>query len=103
MTDNKYLTSCRLQRIKEEREQKIAILEEAKAAIEGEVGELRVNLREVEKSHMEARRELQELRREVAYRLSHGSVQVQEYKRLMEGNTWHDVRKDVCKIIWHYC
>lgn len=68
MTDNKHLTSCRLQRIKEEREQKISILEEAKAAVEVEVGELRVNLREVEKAHMEARRELQELRREVAYK-----------------------------------
>lgn len=53
------------QRSKEEKEQRIAVLEEAKAAVEGEVGELRANLREVEKSRMEARRELQELRRQV--------------------------------------
>ena len=55
-----------MQRTKEEKEQKIAVLEEAKAAVEGELGELRANLREVEKSRMEARRELQELRRQVA-------------------------------------
>lgn len=55
-----------LQRFKEEKEQKIVVLEEAKAAVDGEVGELRANLREVEKSRMDARREIQELRRQVA-------------------------------------
>lgn len=54
-----------LQRSKDEKEQKVAILEEAKGAIERELRELRANLREVEKSRMEARRELQELRRQV--------------------------------------
>lgn len=46
------------------------MLEEAKAAAQKEAGELRANLREVEKSRMEARRELQELRRQAS---AHGS------------------------------
>lgn len=53
-------------RAKEEKEQKIAILEEAKASSQQEVGELRANLCEVEKARMVAWRELQELRRQVS-------------------------------------
>lgn len=54
-----------LKRTNEEKEQKINILEEAKTAFQNETGELRTNLREVEKSRLDARRELQELRRQV--------------------------------------
>lgn len=55
-----------LKRGLEEKEQKITMLEEAKAAAQKEAGELRASLREVERSRMEARRELQELRRQVS-------------------------------------
>ena len=40
-------------------------MDEAKATIQKEAGDLRSSLREVEKSRLEARRELQELRRQV--------------------------------------
>ena len=49
----------------EEKEQRVAVLEESLAATQREVVELRSCLREVEKSRLEARRELQELRRQV--------------------------------------
>ena len=42
-----------------------AVLEEQKAAITKEASDLRTSLREVEKARLEARRELQELRRQV--------------------------------------
>lgn len=41
------------------------MLEEARAATEKEATDLRGNLREVERSRLEARRELQDLRRQV--------------------------------------
>ena len=40
-------------------------MNEQKAGVQKEAGELRNNLREVEKARLEARRELQELRRQV--------------------------------------
>lgn len=49
----------------EDKEQKVALLEEARVSIGKEAGELRVSLQEVERSRLEARRELQELRRQV--------------------------------------
>ena len=44
----------------------LAVLEEQKAAIQKEANELRSTLREVEKARLDARRELQELRRQVS-------------------------------------
>lgn len=49
----------------EDKEQKLALLEEARVSIGKEAGELRASLQEVERSRLEARRELQELRRQV--------------------------------------
>lgn len=49
----------------EEKEQKLAVLEESFVSVQKEVTELRSCLREVERSRLEARRELQELRRQV--------------------------------------
>lgn len=51
----------------EDKEQKLALLEEARAAAGREAGELRAGLQEVERSRLEARRELQELRRQVPF------------------------------------
>ena len=42
-----------------------AVLEEQKSGVVKEAGDLRANLREVEKARLEARRELQDLRRQV--------------------------------------
>lgn len=49
----------------EDKEQKLTLLEEARVAMGKEAGELRAGLQEVERSRLEARRELQELRRQV--------------------------------------
>lgn len=49
----------------EDKEQKLALLEEARVSVGKEAGELRASLQEVERSRLEARRELQELRRQV--------------------------------------
>lgn len=49
----------------EEKEQRLAVLEENFSSAQKEVAELRSCLREVERSRLEARRELQELRRQV--------------------------------------
>lgn len=54
-----------LKRIIEETKQRLCVLEEQKNAICQEANDLRNNLRDVEKSRLEARRELQELRRQV--------------------------------------
>lgn len=54
-----------LKRANEEKEQKLATLEEARAAVGKEAADLRSSLQEVERSRLEARRELQELRRQV--------------------------------------
>lgn len=51
----------------EEKEQKLAVLEESFASVQKEVVELRSCLRDVERSRLEARRELQELRRQVCH------------------------------------
>lgn len=49
----------------EEREQKVAVLEECKSSMQQEAMSLRSSMRELEKSRLQARRELQELRRQV--------------------------------------
>ena len=49
----------------EEKEQRLAVLEENFSSAQKEVAELRSCLRDVERSRLEARRELQELRRQV--------------------------------------
>lgn len=49
----------------EEREQKVAVLEECRSSVHQEAATLRSSMREVEKSRLQARRELQELRRQV--------------------------------------
>ena len=54
-----------LRRTLDEAGQKIASLEETKAALQKEAGELRASLREVEKARLEARRELQQLHNQV--------------------------------------
>lgn len=51
----------------EEKEQKLSVLEENLSSTQKEVTELRSCLREVERSRLEARRELQELRRQVRH------------------------------------
>lgn len=51
----------------EDKEQKLVLLEEARVAVGKEAGELRAGLQEVERSRLEARRELQELRRQVPH------------------------------------
>lgn len=55
----------------EEKEQRLAVLEENLSSNQKEVTELRSCLREVERSRLEARRELQELRRQVRHAPSH--------------------------------
>lgn len=49
----------------EEREQKVAVLEECRSSMHQEASALRSTMRELEKSRLQARRELQELRRQV--------------------------------------
>lgn len=56
-----------MKRQHEEKEQKLSVLEESFASVQKEVTELRSCLREVERSRLEARRELQELRRKVCH------------------------------------
>lgn len=56
---------CSLKLANEDKEQKLALLEEARVSVAKEAGELRASLQEVERSRLEARRELQELRRQV--------------------------------------
>lgn len=55
-----------VKRLCEEKQQKLAVLEENFLSTQKEVTELRSCLREVERSRLEARRELQELRRQVS-------------------------------------
>lgn len=59
------LTSLR--RAVEEREQKVAVLEECRSSIQQEATALRSSMRDLEKSRLQARRELQELRRQVKH------------------------------------
>lgn len=59
------LNMTSLRRAVEEREQKVAVLEECKNSMHQEATTLRNNMREVERSRLQARRELQELRRQV--------------------------------------
>lgn len=56
----------------EEREQKVAVLEECRSSVHQEAATLRSSMREVEKSRLQARRELQELRRQVKDYLDSG-------------------------------
>ncbi|MEQ2179070.1 hypothetical protein GOODEAATRI_020816, partial [Goodea atripinnis] len=65
----------------EEKEQRLAVLEENLSSSQKEVTELRSCLREVERSRLEARRELQELRRQ---------------RRLMESESgWRSCERDL--------
>lgn len=61
----------------EEKEQKLAVLEESFVSVQKEVTELRSCLREVERSRLEARRELQELRRQVCRPCSAARLRIQ--------------------------
>lgn len=58
-------TLLSFKRSKDEKEQKVLVLEEAQAAAQKQAGELRASLREAEQARGEARRELQELCRQV--------------------------------------
>lgn len=49
----------------EEHEQKVAVLEECRSSVDQEASMLRSSRRELEKSRLQARREMQELRRQV--------------------------------------
>lgn len=49
----------------EEHEQKVAVLEGCRSSVDQEASTLRGSMRELEKSRLQARRELQELRRQV--------------------------------------
>lgn len=57
-----------LKRASEEKEQRLALVEDGRAAADREVMELRATLRELERARLDARRELQELRRQVRRR-----------------------------------
>ena len=59
--------SSSLKLANEDKEQKLVLLEEARVAVGKEARELRAGLQEVERSRLEARRELQELRRQVPH------------------------------------
>lgn len=48
-----------------EQEQKVVVLEECRSSVQQEAASLRSSMRELEKSRLQARRELQELRRQV--------------------------------------
>lgn len=54
-----------LKRVGEEKEQRLTVLEDCKSSLQQEALKLRTNMRELEKSRLQARRELQELRRQV--------------------------------------
>lgn len=54
-----------LRRAVEEKEQKLSVLEECRSSTHQEATSLRSSMRELEKSRLQARRELQELRRQV--------------------------------------
>lgn len=54
-----------LRRALEEKQRNESILEESSSSTYKEATTLRSSMRELEKSHLEARRELQELRRQV--------------------------------------
>lgn len=56
-----------LRRAVEEREQKVAVLDECRSSMHQEATTLRSSMRELEKSRLQARRELQELRRQVKH------------------------------------
>ena len=58
-----------LRRSLEDKEQKVVVLEVCKTSLQQEVSKLRSIMRELEKSRLQARRELQELRRQVRLRL----------------------------------
>lgn len=49
----------------EQQEQKWIVLEECKNSVQQEAATLRSSMRELEKTHLQSRRELQELRRQV--------------------------------------
>lgn len=49
----------------EERDQRVAVLEERRSSTQQEAATLRSSMRELEKCRLQARRELQELRRQV--------------------------------------
>lgn len=70
----------------EEKEQRLAVLEENFSSTQKEVTELRSCLREVERSRLEARRELQELRRQVIHAVTSPS---------------HLTLKQKLRINWH--
>lgn len=59
-----------LKRTSEEKEQRLALVEDGRAAADREVTELRATLRELERARLDARRELQELRRQVRRRMA---------------------------------
>lgn len=65
-----------LKRASEEKEQRLVLLEDGRAAADREVTELRATLREVERARLDARRELQELRRQVRRRRMVGTPPV---------------------------
>lgn len=58
-----------LKRASEEKEQRLALVEDGRAAADQEVTELRATLRELERARLDARCELQELRRQVRRRM----------------------------------
>ncbi len=60
-----FLFFISLTRVGEEKDQRLAVLEECKSSLQQEALKLRTNMRELEKSRLQARRELQELRRQV--------------------------------------
>lgn len=62
-----------LKRASEEKEQRLALVEDGRAAADQEVTELRAALRELERARLDARRELQELRRQVRRRRMAGT------------------------------
>jgi rootletin len=70
-----------------------AVLEEQKAGVQKEASDLRASLREVEKARLDARRELQELRRQVKMLDSERNKLGQEVVDL-QGRVARDEEKD---------
>lgn len=73
------------------------LLEEARVAMGKEAGELRAGLQEVERSRLEARRELQELRRQVPYYPALHPPRALAGCPWANGNPFLELKFSVCK------
>uniref|UniRef100_A0A3P8URD3 Ciliary rootlet coiled-coil, rootletin family member 2 n=1 Tax=Cynoglossus semilaevis TaxID=244447 RepID=A0A3P8URD3_CYNSE len=82
-----------LKRALEERNQKVAVLEECRSSMDQEANALRSSVRDLEKTRLQARRDLQELRRQVKILESESSRQKQELQEL-QARLFQEERKE---------